>query len=374
MKKTPFIIILLGGVIFLTGWIVYLVITAREAEPVSVISGKWWESGHADITSEAFVNWNEDDPPLVPPNCAKCHSGGGFIDYIGQDGSTRKKVDNPGPVESVISCHVCHNEGAMALESVVFPSGEELIIGEKDAICSTCHSGTNSGEQIKSRTEGFDNDEVVSINRLPTPHYAFAAATLAGSEGKGGYQYAGKQYKPRFKHAANARNCTQCHDEHSLGINKDYGPKADLCASCHSEVTGYKDYRHVTMDKIDYDGNGKAEGIYFEIRGLQEVLHRAVNSYSKELIGVAMGWADSFPYFFIDTDADGTIQSEEASFPNAYRSFTPRLMRAAFNYQFSKKDPGNYVHNGQYVIQLLHDSIADLSEFAGIAMEELKRP
>jgi len=36
------------------------------------------------------------------------------------------------------------------------------------------------------------------------------------------------------------------------------------------------------------------------------------------------------------------------------------LLRAGFNYQYSQKDPGAFVHNPQYVIQFLIDSIEDL--------------
>ncbi|MBN2231899.1 MAG: hypothetical protein JW781_03640 [Deltaproteobacteria bacterium] len=37
------------------------------------------------------------------------------------------------------------------------------------------------------------------------------------------------------------------------------------------------------------------------------------------------------------------------------------MVRAAYNYQVSLKDPGAYAHNAKYVIQLLYDSITDLN-------------
>jgi hypothetical protein len=33
------------------------------------------------------------------------------------------------------------------------------------------------------------------------------------------------------------------------------------------------------------------------------------------------------------------------------------LLAAAYNYQYSQKDPGAYAHNGKYMIQLVIDSI-----------------
>jgi predicted CXXCH cytochrome family protein len=51
----------------------------------------------------------------------------------------------------------------------------------------------------------------------------------------------------------------------------------------------------------------------------------------------------------------------EAASDNAYDRWSPRLVRAAYNYQMARKDPGAYVHNGRYIIKLLHDSITDLN-------------
>ncbi len=38
------------------------------------------------------------------------------------------------------------------------------------------------------------------------------------------------------------------------------------------------------------------------------------------------------------------------------------MLKAAYNYQVAKKDPGEHAHNGKYIIQLMHDSINDLNE------------
>jgi hypothetical protein len=35
-------------------------------------------------------------------------------------------------------------------------------------------------------------------------------------------------------------------------------------------------------------------------------------------------------------------------------------MKASFNYQLSRKEPGAWAHNFDYMAQLLYDSIADL--------------
>jgi len=65
----------------------------------------------------------------------------------------------------------------------------------------------------------------------------------------------------------------------------------------------------------------------------------------------------SYPYFFLDTNGNGEPDPDEAAFPNRYNTWTPNLLRAAFNYQYAAKDPGGFTHNGLYVIQTLYDSI-----------------
>lgn len=375
MDKRIFILALAITACALAGWFYYVSTQARQAQPVAEISVDWWGSAHADITSESFTHWNEDEPPEVPVNCAKCHSGRGFLDYLGQDGSTAFSVDSPAAIESVISCEVCHNEQANALQIVTFPSGIEFNLQPGDALCATCHSGLSAGSRVESESAAFqdDDDEIIPEASLITPHYAFAAATWLGADAQGGYQYEGKTYASRFKHAEGVQTCTQCHDPHSLHMHEEYG-EADLCAACHSNVTGYLDYRDVFVDGLDYDGDGTVEGLYHEIEGMREVLYLAIQRYAASKIGQTIGWADQFPYLFNDTNSDGFLSKEEAAFPNLFVTFTPRLLRTAFNFQFSIKDPAGYVHNGKYILQLLYDAIEDLSAVIDVDTAALVRP
>ena len=36
------------------------------------------------------------------------------------------------------------------------------------------------------------------------------------------------------------------------------------------------------------------------------------------------------------------------------------LARAAYNYQYTQKDPGGFAHNNKYIGQALYDNLADL--------------
>jgi hypothetical protein len=92
------------------------------------------------------------------------------------------------------------------------------------------------------------------------------------------------------------------------------------------------------------------------------------------VVGTPLLYADRFPYFFVDTNGNGEAEEDELSFQNQYTTWTPRLLRTAYNYHFSRRDPGNYAHNGPYVLQLLYDSLDDLGERVSVDRGELRRP
>jgi hypothetical protein len=117
------------------------------------------------------------------------------------------------------------------------------------------------------------------------------------------------------------------------------------------------------------------EGISAEISTLHEKLGEAIRLYASEVTGKPVAYdAHAYPYFFNDLNGDGMADSDEAKFPNRYNSWTPRLLRAAYNYQFLAKEPGAYSHNPRYAIQLAYDSLEDLSSKAAVDMAGMSRP
>jgi hypothetical protein len=63
-------------------------------------------------------------------------------------------------------------------------------------------------------------------------------------------------------------------------------------------------------------------------------------------------------------DKDGKADTDDKG-PIGYTAWTPRLLKAAYNYQYSVKDPGAFAHNPKYVIQFLYDSIKDVGGDVG---------
>jgi hypothetical protein len=100
------------------------------------------------------------------------------------------------------------------------------------------------------------------------------------------------------------------------------------------------------------------EGVTMEIAGLQEILYGAIQAYGGDVAGTPIVYdAASYPYFFADVNGNGEADEDD----ERYASWTPRLVKAAYNYQVSFKDPGDFAHGGKYIIQLLYDSIEDLN-------------
>jgi hypothetical protein len=321
----------------------------------------WASSGHADETAEAFRHWDEDDPQEVPTACAKCHSASGYLDFLGVDGTAAGVVDNAASIDTVINCTVCHNEGTLTKTSVVFPSGAEITGLGGEARCMECHQGRASTVSVNDAIAeaGVDVDATSEDLGFINIHYYAAAATQYGTFAMGGYQYDGKTYDAQFAHVKEFDACFECHDPHSLEL------RVGSCAECHPDVSSVEDVANIRLpgSTADYDGDGDVEeGVTMEIAGLQEILYGAIQAYASDVPGTAIVYdSHAYPYFFIDTNENGETDEDEANYGNQYNAWTPRLVKAAYNYQVSKKDPGTYAHGGKYTIQLLYDSIEDLN-------------
>lgn len=373
MKKFvwPLLIIffLLGG---LAAILIGQVVLPPEprTESVEAISEKWASSGHADRDSRSFTNWDENDPPEVPATCAKCHSAFGYLSYLGEDGSEPLVVDANVPIGSVVSCYVCHNPSAHEKDFAIFPSGAEIVDMGYNATCAECHQGRQSGVSVSNVIAELPVDEVNEELQFINVHYNPAAGTQYGTEVNMGYEYPGKEYVGFYEHVSSYQQCTDCHDAHSLVVT------ASDCAACHpmvSEIGNFKDVR--MADTPDFDGDGNTtEGIYYELMNIHGMLYEAILTYADEVIGEPIVYAKQFPYWYNDLNRNGIADEDEVNFGNRYATWTPRLVRATYNYQIINLDPGGYMHNARYLIQLMIDTMEDLAEVVPVEMAHLTRP
>jgi hypothetical protein len=356
------VILGLGTALYAAGLIGPTTLVSAQEDVEIPFLEEWASSGHADATAEAFIHWDEEDPKEVPVECAKCHSTPGYRDFIGADGSEAGVVDEPAPIGTVVECAACHNEVTLTMDSVVMPSGVEITNLGREARCMQCHQGRESTVSVNAALEEAgvaDEDAVSEELSFLNIHYYAAAATKYGTVAKGGYEYEGRTYDANFAHVDEFDTCVECHNPHTLEV------RVEQCSACHTEVASVEDLKNVRMpgSLVDYDGDEDTEeGIFYEIQGLQEILYQAIQAYTEEVAGTPAAYdSTTYPYFFIDADADGQLSDDELNFENRFASWTPRLVKAAYNYQTSLKDPGAFAHGGKYIIQLLYDSIEDLN-------------
>jgi len=331
----------------------------------------WQGSAHAKVSDVPFRHWDSADPSEVPTTCAKCHTSLGYRDFLGADGTEASKVDSAVPASESqgIQCVACHNSITLTKTTVTFPSGVTITSGD-DTRCMECHQGRESKVSVDQQIAKFnitDADAVVTPIKddkgnnvnfgFLNVHYYAAAATLYGGMTHGGYEYDGLTYDAKNTHVAGYDTCIGCHDSHTLKV------KVEQCAACHDNVATVDDLKSIRMvaSAPDYDGDGNTqEGMYYEIEGLQEKLYAQIQKYATDKTGTGITYDPAtYPYWFTDANGDGTPDQGDNG-PVGFNTWTARLLKAAYNYQVSVKDPGAFAHGNKYIVQLLYDSINDL--------------
>ena len=173
------------------------------------------------------------------------------------------------------------------------------------------------------------------------------------------YQYADKEYVGRNMHAPGFDTCTGCHATHELELN------FEKCATCHAGAKSAEDIRFSATD-LDGDKDVK-EGVEAEIMALEEKLFAAMQAYAKNVAKAPIAYSPSaYPYFFADANANGKTDERRET---AYTDWTPRLLRAAYNYQYVQKDPGGFAHNPKYIGQILFDTLESLNGAGGLKVD-----
>ncbi len=310
-----------------------------------------------------FRHWDGADTPgigTVPGTCAKCHTATGLPQFLAE-GTT---ISNP--ASDGLACSTCHDTANFPnrrqVTSVTFPSGKTVSFA-KDAqgnlaaddsnLCIECHQGRESTVSVNKSvaTAGATDDEVSAKLSFIDVHHLPAGATFFGNDVEGAYQYPGKTYVgANSQHPLN--KCTDCHDAHTLA------PKVEACAGCHG--TDKPEDIRAPGDTTDYDGDGNTtEGMKGEIDTLEQALYAQMQTYAETTAGTPIVYSTSYPNFFVDANKDGKPDSNDKGLVS-YNAWTPRLLKAAYNYQLVQEDPGAFVHNPKYVIEFLIDSIQDL--------------
>jgi hypothetical protein len=334
------------------------------------------DAGHFDGAAAAFRHWDVDGEGkpsyVVEAACAKCHSGSALPMVLAGETIPEAGV----PAGNGLMCLTCHDganfPATLPVKEVSMPSGKVVSFGEDASsnLCIECHQGRASKKTVDDKIAQFPgaadapdtvvaaikdaNDKDVKFSFI-NAHYLGIAAVWFGTDAQGFYEYDGKTYIGTNPHVAvnDKPGCVGCHDVHAGA------PDEEACKTCHGDVA-VDDIRGMSST-ADYNGNGDTkEGIRTEYRELRNVLYTEIQKYAKTTAGTGITYnPDVYPYWFVDANGDDKADEVDGK-TVAYSTWTPRLLKAAFNFNFARKNPGAAVHNGKYIIQVMFDSIEDL--------------
>lgn len=306
-------------------------VNASEAE----IEAAWETSAHNDLDSRSFTYWDEDQPPEIPVECAKCHSTPGYLNYLGADGSSLGQVDQLVPTGTTIGCEACHTDVAESKDFATMPSGLEIASLGQESNCVECHQGRVSSVQVAEMIDDLPQDTVNSELSMPNIHANASGATFYGTHAKGGGEYPQYQFTAKFYHGFDT--CATCHDPHTLQV------RVDQCSACHLGAATIDGVRNIRLSRIDYDGDGDiSEGLAGEIETMMDKLLITIRLYAALTEGAEL---INYDEKFLNQDGE------------EYTTWTPSLLQAAYNFHYTALDPGGYSHNPKYIMQLLYDSI-----------------
>jgi len=338
------------------------------------INLQWKHSPHGNSEAEPFIHY------FTSGACMRCHSGIGYAMYV--EGSAYPAYTAPSTDQfgHQITCNSCHagtqyaspeNRRLRRSGDVTFISGsgatesiEGTITVGNSATCIACHQARESGLTLFKILSGlgvnpYDGSDDPVSRSFVNSHYRAAGATLFS---KKGYEYQGKTYyngNPFHQ----TMLCTGCHmaesdDEelggHSFEVRVASGginikENISVCQKCHGAVTSFE-----TIGALrDMDGDGALGSVKNEIEGLKTLITQALAAGKScgTLINNQLFYnPGAYPYFFTDT-----------TYTTGAQNWCESQLEAAFNLHMINAEPGVYVHNFRYAVQLLRDSYEDLT-------------
>jgi hypothetical protein len=327
-------------------------LNTKLATPIDMEAMNREDAGHFRASSEAFRHWDEE--PAVEGGCVKCHQAEGVPQFIENGANVAM------PQSSSLQCATCHGGGPWParyeVTEVKMPSGKTVAYDNPDSnLCIECHQGRTSKATVDKAVADKEPDTVMENQRFINSHYLGIAAVWFGADAQGFYEYDGKTYLGTNAHVpVNGKSgCVGCHDVHTGA------PQEDACKTCHGDVA--VDDIRMPSSAADYNGNGDVtEGIRQEYRLLRDALYAEIQAYANNTVGTGITYnTDAYPYWFVDADGDDVADEKDGA-AVAYTTWTPRLLKAAYNFNFFRKNPGAGAHNGKYAIQVIYDSIEDL--------------
>jgi hypothetical protein len=251
----------------------------------------------------------------------------------------------PNPPQGVVcqTCHDPHNvDNPAQLRTVadiplVTANGESpvITIGGSGKLCMHCHHARRGPD-----------DQVINGYDHFGPHANPQADMMRGASAYHGVA------DPNFvwatpSHLNVENSCKTCHlamrefgegPDGAAVVGHEFIPKPEACGGCHGEITDFDEIP--ALD--DFDGDGTVEGVQSEVDGLAELLEEILID-SLEALNLGIDTNDP------DFDLAHYLGSVDSS--------TFRMREAGYNWVFIEDDKSHGVHNPDYAVQLLQQSI-----------------
>ena len=372
---------------------------------------QWEESGHANL--ELAIEEG------TSAHCGRCHSGEGFLAWIGQDDLTQRIQGADGEAtaeelaalgmtadsvhsQTCATCHDPHDVGKSSGEpntatvrisgdTPMLPAGFKAVGVGRGALCMTCHNTRN----------GAHNDTVGGPSGYRAPHTAAQTDVLMGQNAF--FVPVGQ----RASHSYIEDTCTTCHMELSppppeysynlAGTNHAFNASTEICGECHGTFDGgtltesvegmlhelgakmgeyligkmpaqvhFKDYTPHEVDDVEYDV--RSEDVTVDVTNIVSAEptepHGRQGFILKFASPVEVTYApdDEDPHTLSLSEAEVQLGDITTDGETAVIAEDDPLAKAGWNYFLLHGDGSHGIHNPSFTMDVIWASIDALAE------------
>lgn len=354
MQFRPRLPVLLGLaviVVMALGFLLLRVANAAEFSKAAVLSpctqchsdrfldpkyNEWKNSTHKDLVEAESPN-----SPARRDVCVSCHTGQGFAE------GKKKAAEIPNPLpQTCVACHSLKNHGKVpayvrVYGRVTLPDKVVVADAGTGAVCMACHNSRR------------DVNNTMIFKQHPAPHVGPQADMLKGS---GAIEIPGYKYT-NSAHSTIENACVTCHmappppgeegvvGGHTFKVISGKVENTNACVGCHRNVEAFN-----RPALGDFDGNKVIEPVQDEVKGLMEVLKKAVE------VRIDGGKGGTF------TEVHGKVVFKgKDGKPLKPEAVPDAQYIAAYNYFFVHSDKSNGIHNTAYAVEILQSSYQNLT-------------
>ncbi len=343
--------------------------------------------------------------------CKDCHEAAAFLRSIRDHESTSKPGIELDERPQGVTCSTCHNPHGSHCPKTLRICGEVEIAGltfnaGQGGLCITCHNGEANivrgpllrpfipGQKGNGRMGHAQTEEAASQQDVDAAPHTPQFQVLIGRSGRFLSDPATPSRVGNNPHMWVPDTCVGCHYSESSKM-ADHGghtfkmvpeAKADASSSCVSRpnLAPIKESKAIdscvrchgsvrTLNrsaKGDYDGDGALEGAVDEIEGLLSALKVEIDTHIRKAQMKDASDVEGLSFTVVSEKivvADGNCRPlhDKNGLPMTLPADATQLKYAAFNYLLVARDRSGGLHNPEYCVRLLQNTISSLEKLRG---------